>query len=402
VFIYGFNGQISEFFPESLMLIKTFVALFDIVIIFYGMSFINKKYKNMRFSRHFRILSFIFLLIAASTFLVNFNEISLLHHLNGLREGLLLFAFFFILQNEFEKDFLSLIIWYKKVIILFLFLQIPFSVNQFLIHGAGDAVGGSFGTGGSGILTQIIFINLFLLFVIDKYFLFKKYNVLYLLFLVPVFINETKISLVFLLIYFVCVAFVEGKIKGLVFVGIFIFMFIIFGIVYTVTTGLSDFNLLFSSNFVEDYLYSQNIYQNDVSRFTRLVISYQYIITKDISTFLFGIGYGLNKGGTVISKVSGINSILYLIKGSRILLQMQFLQGGIFLVIVYVLINFYYLIVLPLKVIIKYLFIFLFFSIMFFIGWFYNDGLASNQFFMFNSTLIILFLTQFASLRNEC
>jgi len=36
-FIYGFNGQISEFFPESLIFIKAFVAIFDIVIIFYAL-----------------------------------------------------------------------------------------------------------------------------------------------------------------------------------------------------------------------------------------------------------------------------------------------------------------------------------------------------------------------------
>ncbi len=402
-FIYGFYGYISDVLPEYLIFIKTLVSIFDIVLIFYGLGFINKKYNNYKFFIFFRFFTIILIIISSFTYLINFEKLSFLHHLNGLREVFLLIAFFYILQNELEKDYTGLIIWFKKIILILMLLQIPIAINQFILYGTIDLdrIGGSFGNGGSGVLSQILFLNLFLIYIIDKNLLKKNYNFLYLFLLFPTFINETKISLIFLLIYFLCVLLLENKATGFIYLIIFLVLITIFINVYNIVTNFKDFWTMLSVNFLEDYLFSQNIYQSDISRITRLELSYQLIISKDLFTYLLGIGYGINKGGTVISNISSVESIKYLIKGSRILLQIQLLKGGILLVIVYFLINFYYLISQPLKIIKKNFYVFLYFSLLFFIGWFYNDAFGSNQFFMFNSALIILILSQFNIKDNE-
>jgi hypothetical protein len=75
-----------------------------------------------------------------------------------------------------------------------------------LKHGASDYVGGSMGYGCSGILTMIIFISTFYLFMkdFDDTNMVKSIykNIRIFLLWTPVFINETKISIIYVLLFF--------------------------------------------------------------------------------------------------------------------------------------------------------------------------------------------------------
>lgn len=137
------------------------------------------------------------------------NEMSLTFWANGLRDFLgVMVAYpvicYFMGDNERRKRFEAEL---DRALLMFLLLQAFCVTYQFIRYGAGDHCGGSFGNWYSGIVSMCIFIASFILVhkSLDNEHIFASliHNKLPIILLFPTFLNETKISFVLIVLYFV-------------------------------------------------------------------------------------------------------------------------------------------------------------------------------------------------------
>jgi len=397
IFYYFFIGVISENLIEFNSILKSISFIIDVFVVLFALSVLKKIKTN---ESSFKMGYLFFLIISSFTFILNYPNISLLSHLNGLREFLFFISSLVLFSFVFENSNAIVIIqWMRKIILIISILQIPISLIQFSVHGANDYVGGSFGRGGSGILTITIFYFVAFLIYSDYFLLVKKGKnkiLFYFLLFIPIAFNETKISYILLPIFLFYLLFLYRKINNsFVILIISIILLISFNAIYSELKDSNNaFLEIFTENYLTDYLISTDVYRKDISRFTRLYLSYEFLNNNSITHLLFGMGYGIGRGGTLINIESNVGYFSYLIEGSRVLLQFLAMQGGIFLVAIYLYFNFYYVYeVLKKKIKFNYAIMY-FISTLFVVSWFYNDALRSSQAFITVASFYIVFLSR--------
>ena len=145
------------------------------------------------------------------------NGLSLVAWINGSRVfyGMLfllpIFRYFW--QNETRLE--RFVHEVDKSLFIFLVLQAFCIVWQFSKYGSGDHVGGSFGNGFSGMVSVITYIVSFYLLqkrIDNNRFFYSLRQHWYLIaLLLPTFLNETKISFVLIIIYFMFLTKVNRK-----------------------------------------------------------------------------------------------------------------------------------------------------------------------------------------------
>ena len=138
-----------------------------------------------------------------------FNDLSVVFWANGLRDflGLMLaypvVCYFMSDESRRERFVPSL----DRQLLIFLVIQAFCVTYQFLLYGAGDHGGGSLGNNGSGQISTIIYIVSYYLLHkrldTDHFFASLNENKLLIFLLFPTFLNETKISFLLIIIYFV-------------------------------------------------------------------------------------------------------------------------------------------------------------------------------------------------------
>lgn len=147
------------------------------------------------------------------------NGLGFLFWLNGFRTYVpLVFALpvlrFYAADHERFRHFVRLA---DRNLYYFLLLQFPCIVIQFLRYGAGDPVGGSLGQGGySGIVSGILYMGSYYLMrrAWDNrrsFFANLRANWVLLVILFPSFLNETKVSFIYVLLYAVCLLRMDRK-----------------------------------------------------------------------------------------------------------------------------------------------------------------------------------------------
>jgi hypothetical protein len=220
---------------------------------------------------------------------------------------------------------------FKRFAILFLVMQLPVAFYQFLKFGPSDKVGGTYGGFGSGILTLSVVSCVFFL---SHYTRNLSQRVMLYLCLIPLLLNETKISFILIPLLILLIHFqpkfknVIGAVLG---AGFILFLFNRF---YSHSTMELDDNIsgIFSKDFLESYLMGDIYMSDDVPRFTKIIVAWQ-LLAEHTNTFLFGFEYGLFKGGTVVETSQFAESILWLLSGTRPYLFFLMIQGGLFLVL---------------------------------------------------------------------
>ncbi|MDD5362990.1 MAG: hypothetical protein PHN88_12705 [Ignavibacteria bacterium] len=302
----------------------------------------NKKTYDKMYGKFIGIL----LLISTATFLFNYDEVSFLTHLNGLRDPMLMVCSFIITMYIINEHSEYIVPRMNKLLIYFCIINIPVSFYQFSLYGASDGVGGTFLLGGSGLLTQILFlINFFLVLIYAPDINSDKINIkkfiIILLLLFPTFINETKISYPLFALYFVFLF--KGTISITKSFAVLVLGFIIlnmFQIIYFETLGESDdMDIFTNKDYLTAYLFSTED-KEDMSRFGRVEIAYD--LNKDVPhKLLLGNGYGIFKGQNILGTVKRGDYLNYLYKGTVLFIFDAFMQGGIFLII-YVFLFFWY------------------------------------------------------------
>lgn len=331
LFISGFVNFFVEF--AGLGINVSYVsALLDMILVMVAMFSFGIKGNKMLIA--FMLL---FLMVSILSYFINIKDLTLVSFVNGMRDFLPYFLFPVIFIRIFQhNDYKSLVKIMNRFLYIFLIVQIPVSIQQFIKMGAGDYVGGTFGLGGSGVLTFTVYLSTYYLMIQNfdhnKFFqsILKKSYLLVLW--LPSFINETKISFMLMILFFVLLLPLNIKsifnsiLIGLVLIPVLLY----FDSVYTKTTGYGFLDEIFQKEYVTRYLLGDSDMDlsqtGDIPRFTKIILAFQ-IQKKEI--FLFGNGAGQFKGGTTLSLTPFATSYMWLLQGSRPMLFLVFVQLGL-------------------------------------------------------------------------
>lgn len=325
-----------EFISEGIgSIIMVFI---DIGLMYLALSVIDKK------SRHL-ISLLIFLIISSLTFLISHSN-SLTSHINGIRELLILFFIFIFLEKTFRSDKIcylnSLISIFAK---LFLIIQIPVSLVQYLVHGPGDGVSGTLGAGSSGVLTFSLFLLIYYLIENNNSKNKTLSNLYYIIFLIPVTLNETKITFILILIYFLSFFNFKKLKSSLSSIIIGLIVLIVFSTLYKTQESKVDTSNPISNIFSEDFLTMYLIGDNrdseyeDVPRIAKIIVGANYLYEE--KKILLGQEYGAFKGGQKVKTSKFAEMYDWLLRGSRPYVFYLLITGGLalFLLIVYLFFN---------------------------------------------------------------
>jgi hypothetical protein len=145
--------------------------------------------------------------------------------------------------------------------------------------------------------------------------------------------NETKVSFILIPTLILFIHF-QPKLKNIIgavaAAALFLFLFN----QYYSNQGFEFENNLagiFSRDFLDDYLFGDIYYSEDVPRFTKIFMGWQ-LITEETKTMLFGVEYGIFKGGKMVETSQFGQSVQWLLSGTRPYLFFLILQGGLLLI----------------------------------------------------------------------
>lgn len=326
--ISGINGfLIEEGFlnvNRSVLSLILDIALFIVAI----SSFQNKKQ-----IRQLLLIIISFGILTVISFVLNSKELTLIIYLNGLREFIPYFLFPIIYLNLFQSSQrYNLEKYFNVFIYLFLLLQIPVSIYQYSIYGAGDMVGGTQGSMYSGELTFIVFLATYYLMMqgfdennILKSFIKKSYL---LIFWLPAFIDETKISFILIILFILLLNKLSfANIWKYILVTVALIpILIVFNTIYERTTNLSITQDILNKDFLVDYLTSNDDNYTDIPRFQKIII---YMHDFDQKEILFGKGIGQFKGGSELAPTPFADRYDWLLQGSVPVFFFVLVQLGI-------------------------------------------------------------------------
>ncbi len=200
---------------------------------------------------------------------VVFNGLSPFFAANGMRVFIgLMFCYpifrYFMDDAQRREHFIKTL---DKNLEIFLWLQVPCIAFQFIAYGADDHVGGSLGNWYSGTISMLIYI-------ISFYLMHKRIdqrdfagsiinNFKYVLLLTPTFFNETKISFVLLVIYFILLMPLDKRIykRAIISLPILVVLFALGYSTYKITykgdvSSTTDEIDIFSEDYLVEYVLS--------------------------------------------------------------------------------------------------------------------------------------------------
>lgn len=299
-----------------------------------------------------------YLLIAITSTLI-LNHESLMTFINGTRDFAgLLFAVpivrWFYLHPEGGTDFRDSIL---KQLKFWLWLQAFCITWQFIRYGACDAVGGSMGNGSSGMVSMLIYLVSFFLLTRDwkigEFWSNLRRNWVYVFLLYPTFLNETKVSLILIVAYFMLLIDYDRKTLIRLFFAIpfmAVFMVGMFNI-YLSITG-QEMDRVLSKEFFEEYFIGidmdhvitvalaiqdhdieidpDDFWSVDIPRFAKFGLVLTPLQEDTGGGLLLGAGVGQFKGGTLVQETDFAAENQWLLNGSRPWLFFLLVQLGIF------------------------------------------------------------------------
>lgn len=327
--------------------------LFDVVIICMGIMLMTRKID--------RIFAVVFVAVAYVSS-CTLNGLTVAFFINGLRD-FISWLFVIPIINWFLSDpdrkemFVPV---FDKNLYVFLIVQVPCILFQFFLHGAGDAVGGSMGYGYSGVITTLIFAISFYLMSKrmnpERYLASLWENKILILLLIPTQLNETKISFIYIVLYFLLLLPINRKTFMRLFFAIplIILLLYIMMLSYVVSTGGDPSQMFSLEYYAESYLYDEDeaiqTYaeelfdlgedageKEDVPRFSKLLLLSD-VAEENPGHAWSGFGLGHFKGGSVIEESDFFLRYRWLLFGTipylfHVWIQLGF--SGILLMLLY-------------------------------------------------------------------
>jgi hypothetical protein len=303
------------------------------------LAFATIKKRSMKYLYMFFAVAF----IGVISYFHNYG-ISLTQFINGMRSIIpLFFSLIFITNILYGKKNVQFYQAMNSYIIAYLVLNIPVSLWQAAAFGIGsDYIGGIAGTWHSGNMSILIYLCTFYVlmqnFDSDKIAKSLLANKWIFLCWIPSFINETKISFILILVFFIlCLNISLAKIhKNIIAILLSAAILLVFSYAYQKTNaGGKNLSEILTSGYyaVEfmgtDALEKTDVYdlQYDLQRSIRMIIMLD-LLTKDYSTFFFGKSFGhFNISSAEYTQFAKEYS--YLVEGSNPFIVVMLLQVGV-------------------------------------------------------------------------
>ena len=338
-FLFLFLDAFAGMFYDIIPVLKNF-DVYKRILCEFGLIFIA----IISFRKESKIYLYLFFVVifVAVVSTLNNKGIDIFHFINGTRDFVpMFFSIIFIVNmlHSSKKEFF--IRKMNSFIALFLLVSVPVSVLQFLAFGGGDAVGGTVGWGGSGNLSMLIYLCTFCILMQN----FNKNRILQSLYKnkwlfllwIPSFINETKVTILLILLFFVLL--LKMNLKNILF-SIFASLLSFIGFInlypYIYNQKLpkyifiyeNEVDLEYSINKLEDSKIwdIENLAGLGDSRTLRLLMG--YILMENEIDWLIGKGLGHFKGSQT-SQTDLAKENEYLVMGSRSFILLITLQVGI-------------------------------------------------------------------------
>lgn len=348
-------GFVQDEIAPGLEHVRSFVFLFaDFVFLVLGLYALRCR-RDV-----YVVVSFMLILLFSAVL----NRQGIITIFNGSRDfiGLLLAApvIRMLLLSKYSERFEQS---FDRQLLVFLSLQTVCVTWQFFKYGPGDYVGGSMGEGASGTISVLIYFISFYLMIKRwdgelSYFMNIRKNFLLIFLLYPTFLNETKISLVLFVFYFILLVKID---RDIVLKAIKMFPIIIVLSIASVTVYSYVVDTDAGDVFTEDNMYNyfigedidylidvamkvqdqeietDNVWAVDIPRISKLVLA-PVILDDTGGKIWLGAGVGQFKGASVIGQTSFARKNNWFLQGSRPLLFFIIVQLGV-IGLVWLLIN---------------------------------------------------------------
>lgn len=348
---FGFVSE--ELLPPINAFRGTVVLLCETVIFLLGIVTLveNRNKGDNRVAVSFLVIAFI------STVIINREGVVALF--NGARDffGLLfiipIMRYFFTSRKGGENYVRS----FDRQLMIYLWLQAICVTWQFVKYGAGDNGGGTMGNGSSGVVsTCIYFVSYYLM--TKRWDASKGYfrnlwdNSILIFLLYPSFLNETKISFIFLLCYFLLLIKLDKAAVRKFIIAIPV-LFAIIAILFPVYLDVTDQDAdkVLSEKFFDQYLFggdeldymfevalmiqdgtieieATDLWSVDIPRFTK-ILWLPTTLEDSKGGMLFGAGLGQFKGGQSLEMSQFAKDNQWMLLGSRPWLFFVAVQLGI-------------------------------------------------------------------------
>lgn len=290
----------------------------DLTILYLGLKMLK--------SRAIIVFVFAFVALAFLTTVI-VQGLTMINLINGCRDFLpflMVPIFLYFIGNEKSKyEFVES---FDKQLYVFLLIQIPCVLYQFLMYGAGDRVGGSLGNGYSGTLSLIIYICSF--YLLQKKWSYNNYlgelwsNKIFFVFIILTFLNETKISFILVICFFLCLIRIDRKFIFRLLLGlplVLVLSYFALNIYMSVTNDVTnqvleisyytdeylDTNdpeqLLLIAEMLQDGSFEDDNWSVDLPRFTKIAF-YPALMDESNNSQLIGAGLSHFKGMSVLEQ----------------------------------------------------------------------------------------------------
>lgn len=243
-------------------------------------------------------------------------------------------------------------LWY------FLVLQAPCITTQAIRWGIGDSGGGSMGWDNSGVASQLIYMVSFYL-MIRRWDKTKGYignllsNAWLVVLLYPSFLNETKVSFIFLLCYFVLLLPMDRNFMKRLFVVIPMLVLLMLGAGYWYLTSLNAKDNVFSLEYMNDYVLGNNmidwafelmdadnvdadeIWEQDYARGVKFALLPTLLEQGGEKNQVWGYGLAQFKGGTRTEKTDFAKRYEWFLRGTQteifdVTVELGYLGAGLY------------------------------------------------------------------------
>lgn len=237
-----------------------------------------------------------------------------------------------------------------RSIIIFLWLQAICISEQFLRWGAGDHGGGSLGNYYSGITSTMIYMcSLYLMLKRwDKslsYFENLKRNWWLILLLFPSFLNETKVSFIWFILYFPLLALLQRNAVKIMLILAPAVCVLLIGAAYLYSSATNWRDNVFSTEYIEFYLmgdenslnmvealYDETM-EDEEGKDADLARGLKFAVLPWIAKdkpwgAIFGFGIGQFKGGTMIKKSAFARNYDWVLRGTIMMGMAWFIELG--------------------------------------------------------------------------
>lgn len=281
---------------------------------------------------------------------VVFNGLSILFWLNGCRMYVG-FIFMFPIIRYFwtdDKRRAYFVAKMDRLIYLYLVIQFPCMVVQCARYGAFDNVSGSIGWMASGTASTIIYLSSFYLMVRRwndslSYLDNLRANWVLLFLLIPTWLNETKISFIYIALYFFFLVPMDKQFIKRMAVVIPVIVIVFGGAVFMYQTFVGSQNKTETYD-INEYLLGNDIlldlveyaFENDVDEVNEgdYARGLKFYLLPDIynrheNSWLTGFGIGQFKGGSGMEKTEFAKRYFWLLQGTIMQWHMALIEMGV-------------------------------------------------------------------------